>query len=575
MSEGVSHFLPTTHEEMQCFGWKGLDVILITGDTYIDSPSIGVAVIGRILLDAGYRVGIIAQPDIYSGRDIMRLGEPELFWGVTSGSMDSMVANYTASGRRRKSDDMTPGGKNTRRPDRAAIVYANLIRRYFKNTSPIVLGGLEASLRRISHYDAWSDSIRRSILIDAKADILVYGLAEKTILALAEYIHLKKDVRSIRGICYIHRAKPDENTNFKKGDIQLPDHEMVCHDHDAFIRMFNLFYHNMDPYTAGRLYQKQDTRYVVQNPPPFPLSVKTLDRIHEFSYLRDVHPFYKKDGFVPALETIRFSLTTHRGCYGECRFCSIAVHQGRHIISRSEDSLVREAERFLSHSEFKGIISDVGGPTANMYGNRCVRKDKKGACPGKSCVFPGICSQLSVDHNRQIQLLRRLRSLKGIRKIFIGSGIRYDLILHDKNSGETYLTEILKHHISGQLKIAPEHTEDHILAMMGKPGHRHLKDFLALFNRLKRKCSHKIFLTYYFMAAHPGCTMADMENLRKFAIQKLKVLPEQSQIFTPTPSTYSTLMYYTEKDPFSGENIFVEKRTKQRARQKQALGKKR
>jgi uncharacterized radical SAM protein YgiQ len=564
-------FIPTTAQEAHSLGWKQLDVILVSGDTYIDAPHIGVAVIGRILMNAGYRVGIIAQPDIESDRDIARLGEPALFWGVTAGCVDSMIANYTPSAKRRKSDDMTPGGLNTKRPDRAVIIYSNLIRRFFKQTRPIVLGGIEASLRRISHYDAWSDSLRRSILFDAKADVLVYGMAERSILELAEKFKHREDIGSIRGICYISRQVPPAVPDFPGPDLELADHQAVSRDKDLFIRMFQTFYENTDPLTAKRLYQRQDTRYLVQNPPQFPLSGDALDRIYELPYARDVHPFYKKQGRVAALETIQFSLTTHRGCYGECRFCAITVHQGRRVVSRGEASLLREAAAFTAHPDFKGIIADVGGPTANMYAIECDRKLAKGACRGKSCIFPEPCKHLPVHHGRQIQLLRALRRLPGIRKVFIGSGIRYDLILSDPQAGSLYLEELLRHHVSGQLKIAPEHVQDSVLKLMGKPGRKRLEAFMRLFDELRAKCPAKPFLTYYLMAAHPGCTLEDMQKLRTFAVRKLRLLPEQVQIFTPSPSTYATLMYHTGADPFSGQKIFVEKKAGNKQKQKDTL----
>ncbi len=564
-------YIPTTSQEVDGLGWNQLDVILVSGDTYIDLPHNGVALIARVLLKAGYRVGIIAQPDLESDSDIARLGEPALFWGVSAGCLDSMIANYTASGKRRKSDDMTPGGRNIRRPDRAVIVYTNLIRRYFKSTRPIVLGGIEASLRRISHYDAWSKSVRRSILFDAKADILVYGMAEQSILELAQTLKSQGDIRSIRGICYISSQAPLEMPEFPEPDIDLGDHATVMADKDLFTKMFNVFYENADPYTAKRLYQRQDTRYLVHNPPQKPISSETLDRIYELPFTRDVHPFYKQHGRVAALDTIQFSLTSHRGCYGECRFCAITVHQGRHIVSRSEASLLNEAASYTAHPDFKGIISDVGGPTANMYGIDCERKSNKGACRDMGCLFPKTCKKLPAHHHRQIQLLRALRNLGGIRKVFVGSGIRYDLILSDRQYGALYLEEILRHHVSGQLKIAPEHVQDTVLELMGKPGCDNLEAFLRLFDKINNKQTKKVFLTYYLMAAHPGCTLEDMRRLRTFAIRRLKLLPEQVQIFTPSPSTYATLMYYTERDPFSGKKIFVEKNPRAKQAQKDAL----
>ncbi len=548
-----------------------MDVILVTGDTYVDSPHMGVAVIGRVLMDEGYRVGIIAQPDIHSHGDITRLGAPELFWGVTAGAVDSLVANYTASGKRRKRDDLTPGGVNSQRPDRAVIIYSNLIRRYFKNQPYIILGGIEASLRRISHYDAGSNRVRRSILFDAKADVLVYGMGESSVVALAQKRREGLSLRGIRGICYISRDIPTPDSQFPSPDLVLPPHDDVLKDLGQFARMFKAFYENADPITSKRLYQKQDTRYLVQNPPALPLSQQALDRVYELPYARDIHPFYGKKGKVLALDTIRFSLTTHRGCYGECRFCAITVHQGRHVSSRSEASILREARGFLKHPRFKGIISNVGGATANMYGFECGLKKKQGACKDKGCLFPEPCKDLPVHHGRQMHLLKALSQLDGVRKVFVGSGIRYDLILGDRKMGRKYLEEILRHHVSGQLKIAPEHVSGAVLNLMGKPGGQGLEKFVGLFDGLKRKIGGKFFLTYYLMAAHPGCTMGHMHALRKFATKTLHLLPEQVQIFTPTPATYSTLMYYTKRDPFTGQKIFVEKNLKGKEAQKRVI----
>lgn len=546
---------------MDKLGWNKLDVILVTGDSYIDSPFIGVAVIGKVLLKAGYRVGIIAQPDSHSGKDIRRLGEPELFWGITGGSVDSLVSNYTATKKRRKKDDYTPGGINNRRPDRAVIVYTNLIRKFFKHTKPVVLGGIEASLRRISHYDFWSNRIRKSILFDAKADLLVYGMGERTVVELAGKLKAGEDIKDIRGICYISKEK-------KTDYIELPSFEKVVRDKHAFIDSFNLFYVNSDPHTAKGLCQKQDLRYLVQNPPGPYLTQKELDAVYEMDFERDLHPFYKKQGEVKALETIKFSLTTHRGCYGECNFCAIAVHEGRMVRWRSEKSVLKEAEYLTKHPDFKGIILDAGGPTANMYGFECKKKLSGGSCKDKRCLYPEICTRLKVDHSRQIKLLRRLRNLKGIRKVFVASGIRYDLLLHDEKYGPAYLKEIVGHHVSGQMKVAPEHIEENVLKKMGKPGKESLLEFKDMFDKLTRTAGKKQFLTYYLMAAHPGCRDRDMRELHLFATEKLKTHPEQVQIFTPTPSTYSTLMYYTEMDPVTRKKIFVEKHNSKKERQK-------
>jgi uncharacterized radical SAM protein YgiQ len=556
-------FIPTTRQECEELGWEKLDIVLVTGDSYVDSPFIGVSVIGQVLLKAGFRVGIIAQPDVQTA-DIGRLGEPELFWGVTGGSIDSMVANYTVTKKRKKSDDLTPGGQNNRRPDRAVIVYANLIRRHFKNTKPIVLGGIEASLRRIAHYDYWSDSVRRSILFDAKADILVYGMAETTVVALAERLRAGREITDLRGICIIAKEKP-------AGTIELPPFEEVARDKRAFIEMFHTFYRNNDPLTAKGLCQQQDTRYLVQNPPAPALTQQELDSVYEIDFERAQHPFYEALGPVKALETIRFSLSTHRGCYGECNFCSIAVHQGRTVRWRSEASIVREARHLAQLPDFKGYIQDVGGPTANMYGFECKKKTAQGSCADKRCLYPEICPQMEVDHGKQLALLKRLRGIKGVKKVFVASGIRYDLVLADQKHGHAYLRDVVRHHTSGQMKVAPEHTQDHVLHRMGKPDTGILLRFRDLFTKLTKEARQEQYLTYYLIAAHPGCTERDMRDLKRFASRHLKINPRQVQIFTPTSSTYSSLMYYTEMDPFTGEKLFVEKDLVRKERQKSIL----
>ena len=545
-------------------GWDQLDVVLVTGDSYIDSPYIGAAVIGKVLMNAGHRVGIIAQPDVSTGLDIRRLGEPSLFWGVTAGSLDSMVANRTASGKKRRKDDYTPGGINNRRPDRAIIAYSNLIRKYFSNTSPIVLGGVEASLRRIAHYDFWTDKIRRSVLFDARADYLIYGMAERTVLEFAAALRSGGDPEGLKGICYISKTIPDDS-------IELPFYSEAAVDKDAFTRMFHTFYRNSDPHTASRLVQKQDTRYLVQNPPARVLSTRELDSVFDLEFERDLHPFYRKQGEIRALETVRNSITTHRGCYGECNFCSITVHQGRTVTRRSEGSIVREAGIISGLPGFKGTIYDVGGATANMYGIECRKKIHEGACSDRRCLVPEICEKMEVNHSRQISLLRSLRRVEGIKRIIVASGIRYDLILADKRYGYKYLDELLRHHVSGQMKVAPEHTNDRVLGLMGKPGAGVLLKFRELYYRMVSKLNGKQHLSYYIIAAHPGCTEADMVSVGDFSRDKLKINPRQVQIFTPSPSTYSSLMYWTEKDPFTGQPVFVEKTFGGRERQKAAF----
>ncbi|MFY9397295.1 MAG: YgiQ family radical SAM protein [Desulfomonilia bacterium] len=555
-------FLPTTRTEMESLGWERCDVILVTGDSYIDHPSIGVSLISKVLMDAGFKPGIIAQPDVAGPADVTRLGEPALFWGVTGGCVDSMVANYTASGKRRKSDDYTPGGVNDRRPDRALIVYTNLIRRYFKNTRPVVLGGIEASTRRLTHYDHVSGRIRRSVLFDAKADILVYGMGERTVIELARRLSQGRDYRDVKGICFASGEKP-------RDCIELPSHEAIVRDRQALAGMFRVLAENSGDQGALRLCQLQDSRYLVHNPPQPPLSQHELDRVYSLDFERDHHPFYERMGSVRALDTMRFSLTTHRGCFGGCSFCSIGVHQGCTVVSRSQGSIVEEARHLTRHPAFKGIISDVGGPTANMYAMGCSRGRSQTNC-GRRCLFPSVCPNLTVDHGPQIELLRAIRGLQGVKKAFVASGLRHDLVLADERNGEKYLRELVAHHVSGQLKIAPEHTARHVLELMGKPGPELLSAFRDLFARLVREDGRKQFLTYYFIAAHPGCTLEDMQSLKHFATKELGMSPEQVQIFTPLPSTLSSVMYCTGRD-LSGREVFVEKDPAARQRQKDVL----
>ncbi|MBI4927127.1 MAG: YgiQ family radical SAM protein [Anaerolineae bacterium] len=559
-----SPFLPTTPEELSARGWDTLDVILVTGDSYIDSPFIGAAVVGRVLEAAGFRVGIIAQPRLDTSADITRLGLPRLFWGVTAGSIDSMVANYTAGKKRRKSDDYTPGGENTRRPDRATIAYTNLIRRHCKDSAPIVLGGIEASLRRVAHYDYWSDTVRRSILFDAKADYLLYGMAEQSVVQLAQTLRHGSDARALRGLCYIDkRPQPDY--------LVLPEYEKVSADPLAFIEMFHTFYQNSDPLSAKGLCQQHGDRWLVHNPPALYPNQAEMDAAYALPYARAQHPYYEQQGAVKALETIRFSISTHRGCYGECNYCSIAVHEGRTVRWRSPDSVVSEAEAIAALPGFKGYIQDAGGPTANMYGFECRKKLARGACVDKRCLYPQVCPALRPTHNPQIDLLRRLRRVPGIKKVFVASGVRYDLILSDREAGRPYLKELISYHISGQMKVAPEHTETHVLARMGKPGQHSLLAFKKMFVELTAQAGKEQYLTYYLIAAHPGCSEEDMRRVKAFASRELRIAPEQVQVFTPLPGTYSSLMYHTGLDPFTLQPLFVERDPARRERQKQIL----
>ena len=563
-----SAFLPTTRAEMDALGWDQCDIILVSGDAYIDSPFIGVAMVGRILQKLGYKVGMIGQPDVDSSDDIGRLGEPRLYWGVSGGSVDSMVSNYTATKKFRNSDDYTPGGKNTKRPDRAVLIYCNLIRRFFKDTVPIVLGGIEASLRRVTHYDYWSNKLRKPILFDSKADILIYGMGEIALEELSKALEEGRDWRDIRGVCYISKAPNDEFH-------QLPSHATCLKDKEKYIDLFDLFYDNNDPIAAKGLCEEVDGRYLIQNPPCDYLSEPEMDELSALPFTRELHPYYAKMGPVKCLETIKFSIMTHQGCWGECNFCAIGVHQGRTIRTRSENSILSEAKEFSDYKDFKGIISDVGGPTANMYGYECNKKLKLGTCDHQRCVDDThLCKSMKVDHSRNINLLRQVRDVPGVRKAFVASGVRYDLINEDKKHGYTYLKEMVKHHISGQMKVAPEHTSPHVLHLMNKPGKQTLVDFKKLYDRLNRENGKQQFLTYYLIAAHPGCEERDMHELKRFTHDELKMNPEQAQVFTPTPGTYSAVMYYTELDPATRKKIFVEKDTRRKEKQKEIVVKK-
>jgi uncharacterized radical SAM protein YgiQ len=552
-------FLPITIKEVEKLKWDSIDIIFVTGDAYIDSSYIGVAILGKFLLKEGFKVAIIPQPSL-DNDDIKKFGEPNLFWGVTSGSVDSMVANYTPLLKRRKSDDYTPGGENTKRPDRAIIKYVNLIRQHFKKTKPIIIGGIEASLRRIVHYDFWSDSIKRSILFDSKADYLVYGMAELTILQIAKSLKNNLPLNNINGLCYISKEPRD-------GFIELPSYEQIISDNFKLIDSYFKLYENNDPINANGLIQKHGSRYLIHNPPMRHLSEKEIDEIYNLDFENKPHPIYNEK--IKAMDTISDSITTHRGCYGECNFCAIAVHQGTTIISRSQKSILEEISKIAKTTSFKGYIKDLGGPTANMYKIECEKKLKYGKCKDKKCIADGICRSMKVSHQEQLTLLKNASSIKEFKKIFIASGIRPDLIYEDKKYGNTYLKEILHNHVSGQLKIAPEHIDDNVLKLMGKPPQKQLlKKFASDFYKISKESGKKQFLTYYMIAAHPGCTFEQMKDAKSFMENDLKSRPEQVQIFTPLPLTISSLMYFLEYDPFTKRKIFVEKSHKGKSKQK-------
>ena len=556
-------FVPTTPEEVKKRGWKKLDILIVSGDTYIDSPYNGASVIGHWLIDNGFRTGIVCQPDVDNVRDITRLGEPELFWSVTAGSVDSMVANYTPTNKRRKDDDFTPGGVNDRRPDRACIAYTNLIKKHIKG-KPIVLGGIEASLRRVAHYDFWSDSVRRSILFDSKADYITYGMAELSNLELAQRIRDVKDTSEVRGICRIGKDPP-------KDFIKMPSYEDCAANKDDFIKAFRIFYENNDPVVSKGIYQKHGDRLLIQNPPSRILTTAELDRIHSLDYENAVHPFYLKDGAVKAMETIKNSIISHRGCYGECSFCSISVHQGNIVVSRSEDSILSEAKRIASAPGFNGIIYDVGGPTANMYGIECSKKLVKGSCTDKKCLYPKPCTYLAIDHSKQMSLLKKISEIPGVKKVIVASGIRHDMVVFDRINGKKYVDRLVGHHVSGQLKLAPEHITPHVLELMNKPGPEVLIEFKKMFDTSNIEQRKDQYLTYYLMAAHPGCYQEDMEELYRFVHKELRTNPEQVQIFTPTPSTVSTMMYFTRRNYDNTKDLKSEHSMQMKQKQKDTL----
>ena len=555
-------FIPTTPDEVRRRGWESLDVILVSGDTYTDNAYNGTAAIGHWLIDHGYRVGIIAQPDVSSGDDISRLGSPELFWSVSAGCVDSMVANYTPTRKFRKEDDFTPGGVNDRRPDRATIAYTNLIKRHIKGR-PVFLAGIEASLRRIAHYDFWSDSVRRSVLFDAKADGIVYGMTELATLELADRIRRGKGWGDVRGVCYPSASVPDEF-------VEMPSFESCRDDRFAFMDAFRIFSGNSDTVTAKGLAQRHGDRYLVQNPPQRPLTTEELDALYGSDFEDAVHPYYARQGHVKAMDTVTNSITTHRGCYGDCSFCSIALHQGTTVVSRSEESILREARRIASRPGFNGVIKDVGGPTANMYGIECPKKIHSGRCADRRCLGSKPCPSLPIDHSRQTALLGELSSIPEVRRVFVNSGIRYDMIVADKAHGQEYLDAIVADHVSGQMKVAPEHVSDDVLRLMGKPGRRTLEEFRSMFAESLSRCGKEEYLTYYFMAAHPGCTEDHMRELAAYCRGTLRIHPEQVQVFTPTPSSYSTAMYRTSKDR-RGRDVRVERSIQKRQRQKEIV----
>lgn len=549
MTEG---FLPVSKKEMEELGWDRVDVVYVSGDAYVDHPSFGAAIITRRLSAFGYRVGIIAQPDWRDELSITEFGEPRLGFFVSAGNMDSMVNRYSVSKKPRRTDAYTPGGMTGKRPDYATVVYGNLIRRVYKKT-PVILGGIEASLRRMAHYDYWSDKLKRSVLLDSGADLISYGMGERSVIEIAEALDAGIDVKDITYI-------PGTVCKVKSLDsaydaLVLPSFEELRADKLNYARSFYTQYCNTDPFSGKRLAEPySDHLYVVQNPPSLPLSQAEMDEIYDYPYMRTYHPSYEELGGVPAIAEVKFSLASNRGCFGGCNFCALTFHQGRIVQTRSHESLIREAEGFVKDKEFKGYIHDVGGPTANFRHPSCEKQLKAGVCRNRQCLFPKPCRNLNTDHSDYVELLRKLRKLPGVKKVFIRSGIRFDYLLADKE--DTFFKELCRFHISGQLKVAPEHVSDRVLSKMGKPESSVYETFVQKYGQMNRELQKDQYLVPYLMSSHPGSTLKEAVELAEY-LHRTGHMPEQVQDFYPTPSTISTCMYYTGVDPRDMSKVYV------------------
>lgn len=549
----MSHgFLPISKEDMKEAGIEQLDFVYICGDAYVDHPSFGHAIISRILEAHGYKVGIIAQPDWKDRESINRLGEPRLGFLVSAGNMDSMVNHYSVSKKRRTTDAFTPGGVMGKRPDYATIVYCNLIRQTYKH-KPIIIGGIEASLRRLAHYDYWSNKLKRSILLDSGADLISYGMGEHSIVEIADALDSGLDIKDITFIDGTVYKTRDRESIYNA--IELPHFEALKADKLEYAKSFYIQYSNTDPFSGKRLFETYDEKlFVVQNPPAKPLTQSEMDSVYALPYMRDYHPSYKELGGVPAIEEVKFSLISNRGCYGGCSFCALTFHQGRIIQTRSHESILAEANKIIWDPDFKGYIHDVGGPTANFRAPACDKQMTKGACPHKQCLFPKPCQNLKVDHSDYLKLLRKLRELPNVKKVFIRSGIRFDYLIYDND--RTFLRELCEHHVSGQLKVAPEHISDAVLEKMGKPGVDVYNRFVKAYKDMNEKIGKKQYLVPYLMSSHPGSTLKEAVELAEF-LRDLGYMLEQVQDFYPTPSTISTCMYYTGVDPRNMQPIYV------------------
>lgn len=554
-------FLVTERADMEARGWAELDFVLISGDAYVDHPSFAPAVIGRYLESKGYRVGIIAQPDWNDVNAFKKLGKPRLASLVTAGNLDSMLNKFTAAKKIRREDDYSPGGEAGHRPDRATLVYSNRMKEAFRDV-PLIIGGIEASLRRFGHYDYWSDTVRRSILVDSKADVLIYGMGELQIIELAEALdqnRFEESLPNIRGICYMSKEIPSIEC------VECPSFEEIKVDKMAFADAFRIQYDEQDPFYGRPIVQKHGDRYVVQNVPALPLTQEQMDAAYDLPYTRKWHPSYDDKGGVPALSEVQFSLVSQRGCFGSCSFCAITNHQGRIIQNRSHQSLIDEAKLMINMDGFKGYIHDVGGPTANFRHLACDKQAVFGACKGRTCAAPEPCENLNTNHDDYIALLRKLRKLKGVKKVFVRSGLRYDYVLADNN--KAFVKELCQYHVSGQLKVAPEHVSKRVTTMMGKAGKEEFLTFKKWFEEANRELGKKQYLVPYFMSSHPGCTLEDAIELAEF-LRDQHMYPEQVQDFIPTPGSLSTCMYYTGINPLDGKPVYVAKKGRDKAKQR-------
>jgi len=558
-------FLPINKNDLKEREWEQLDFILVTGDAYVDHPSFGTAIISRVLEDGGFKVGIISQPDWRNTDDFKKLGKPRYGFLVTAGNLDSMVNKYTVNKRKRFNDRYSPGGKSDQRPDRATIVYCNRLKEAYNNI-PIIIGGIEASLRRFAYYDYWDDDVRRSILFDSRADLLVYGMGEKQILEIANSLEAGMDIKYIRhipGTCYI---LSDLNNIY--GYKKIASYQEVKNNKKKYAKAFKVQYEEQDPIRGEVIVQEHGNRYLVQNQPVKPLTEEEMDHIYELPYQRDYHPIYETEGGVPAIDEVKFSITSSRGCFGGCSFCALTFHQGRQVVSRSKESILKEAKEIIKMNDFKGYIHDVGGPTANFRHPACTKQVTQGSCKNKHCLYPEPCSNLHVDHSDYLDILKSLRKISEIKKVFIRSGLRYDYILEDDDS--EFLEELCKHHVSGQLKVAPEHISKNVLDKMRKPDNNLFNEFRNKFYEINEKINKEQYLIPYFISSHPGSELKDAIKLAEY-LRDIGHIPEQVQDFYPTPGTLSTAMYFSGYDPLTMEKVYVPKTKKEKNMQRALL----